>query len=63
MIIIIIKIIIIIGCGCPPTGDSVCGVDGKDYVNACEADCAGIQIDCKGSCPCKGKGKVKKTGD
>merc|ERR1712142_93815 len=33
---------------------ALCGVDGKDYVNACEADCAGMQIDCKGSCPCKG---------
>ena len=47
---------IYIGCQCPIQVDGskkICGMDGKDYKTGCDADCKGVQIECKGSCPCK----------
>ncbi len=35
---------------CPKTGPAVCGLDGVDYVNACEADCRAGGILHEGAC-------------
>ena len=40
------------GCACTDSLDLVCGLDGKEYPNPCEAECKGTLIDCKGPCPC-----------
>ncbi|MEK6857865.1 MAG: Kazal-type serine protease inhibitor domain-containing protein [Nanoarchaeota archaeon] len=36
-------------CNCPNTPQSVCGNDGKMYVNSCFAQCAGVGVK-EGSC-------------
>jgi hypothetical protein len=38
------------GCVCAAVYEPVCGDDGQDYSNACEADCAGAQVLRKGPC-------------
>ena len=45
-----------LGCACPDTLDLVCGMDGKEYPNPCEAECKGTVIECKGKCPCQTSG-------
>ena len=40
------------GCLCGDAIDLVCGMDGIDYPNPCEAECKGTLIECKGRCPC-----------
>ena len=42
----------LLGCSCTDTFDPVCGVNGMDYPNPCEATCKGTSMECKGSCPC-----------
>ncbi len=39
-------------CVCPKIHAPVCGQDGKDHLNACQALCAGTTIACSGKCPC-----------
>lgn len=33
--------------------ESVCGSDGTTYSSQCKADCEGVSVACKGTCPCK----------
>ncbi len=43
-------------CRCPRERRQVCGVDGENYFNECEADCAGVAVDYRGHClpnPCE----------
>ena len=35
--------------------EQVCGSDGKDYPNECQAKCNGVEKKCEGTCPCGGK--------
>ena len=37
-------------CLCPHVYLPVCGVDGRSYGNACQAGCAGVEIDHRGEC-------------
>jgi len=38
-------------CLCPAVVDPVCGVNGVTYGNACQAACAGVEVDISGECP------------
>ena len=38
------------GCGCVPEAEPVCGADGRSYESACEATCAGVEIDPESRC-------------
>ena len=40
-------------CPCPRDIHSVCGEDGKTYMNECLAKCDSVNIKCDGGCPCK----------
>lgn len=44
-----------VGCICPAVFAPVCGDDGNDYGNECEANCDGAKVACDGSCPCPRK--------
>ncbi len=37
-------------CGCPTVEDPVCGADSVTYLNACEAECNGVNVYENGSC-------------
>ncbi|MBW2551315.1 MAG: hypothetical protein JRE73_11225 [Deltaproteobacteria bacterium] len=37
-------------CNCPGVFEPVCGGDGRNYINACEAACAGVGIQHEGYC-------------
>ena len=37
-------------CNCPGVFEPVCGGDGRNYINACEAACAGVGIPHRGFC-------------
>lgn len=37
-------------CNCPGVFEPVCGGDGRNYINACEAACAGVGIQYEGYC-------------
>ena len=37
-------------CACPEIWAPVCGVDGNSYGNACEADCAEVEVAYEGEC-------------
>jgi len=39
-------------CNCPAVIAPVCGEDGNDYNNECEANCAGTKVAHKGRCHC-----------
>lgn len=39
------------GCPCNPQRDPVCGEDLMQYLNACFASCAGVEVLMAGSCP------------
>jgi coxsackievirus/adenovirus receptor len=39
-------------CNCPAVIAPVCGEDGKDYNNECEANCAGTKVAHPGKCHC-----------
>ena len=41
-------------CFCPRIQFPICGVDGKNYDNECEAKCVGVKRKCLGPCPCAG---------
>lgn len=38
-------------CVCPALYEPVCGVNGRTYGNACEADCDGVAVASEGRCP------------
>lgn len=38
---------------CPQETRTVCGVDGKNYANACKAACKGVRVASQGRCPQK----------
>jgi hypothetical protein len=38
-------------CACTKRYDPVCGCDGQDYPNPCEARCAGVSLRKRGKCP------------
>lgn len=42
---------------CPRIYKPVCGADGSTYANACLA--CGVEITCKGSCPCQSPGLIQ----
>eukprot|EP00095_Tigriopus_kingsejongensis_P004435 maker-scaffold227_size249015-snap-gene-0.14 protein:Tk04435 transcript:maker-scaffold227_size249015-snap-gene-0.14-mRNA-1 annotation:"upf0464 protein c15orf44" len=39
-------------CPCPAVYRPICGNDGNDYGNDCQAECKGIAVSCEGICPC-----------
>ena len=43
---------------CTEEGPAVCGEDGEEYDNECEAEKAGTEAACEGSCPCTEDGVV-----
>lgn len=49
-------------CMCNLEYSPVCGYDGVEYSNACEADCAGVEY-AFGTCPIDAIGQVNYLGD
>ena len=45
-------------CECTRKLEPVCGHDGKQYDNPCDAECAGASINCHASCPCVARSKT-----
>ncbi|MBN1331785.1 hypothetical protein JW978_02765 [Candidatus Dojkabacteria bacterium] len=41
-----------LGATCYDVIDKVCGTDGRTYRNDCLAEAAGVEVACKGECPC-----------
>ncbi len=51
------------GCGCVPEDEPVCGVDGRLYESACEAACAGVEVDPENRCDGEGCSNSMDCGD
>ena len=49
------NIVVVLECVCTKIGRPVCGENGVTYGNPCGAECAGVEVECDGECPCKGK--------
>jgi hypothetical protein len=42
---------------CTREHNPVCGMNGIEYSTDCTAKCAGVEVKCRGACPCSGMQK------